>query len=207
MDIRTDMTKQEVSHLNYKVDAYNKKLKEDQKIVSKSVMEQADFMKLLITQLRTQDPTKPLDDKEFIGQMAQFTSLKQMNEMTENMKGLTKEFAFTKAVNLVNKTVSWVDENEQVNTGLVSSVKIRNGETYLNIGDQDVPLGQIREVSDTRTAEIAAGGIESSPLTQSSGQAPVQTAAASSVPVNIAPILDDATNFIQQSNREMPLVF
>ena len=41
------------------------------------------FLQILITQLQNQDPTSPMDDKEFIAQMAQFSSLEQMQNMTK----------------------------------------------------------------------------------------------------------------------------
>ncbi|MCT4606723.1 MAG: flagellar hook capping protein [Marinisporobacter sp.] len=50
-----------------------------------------DFLKLLVTQLSHQDPLKPVEDKEFIAQMAQFSSLEQMNNMNTAMEGLTKQ--------------------------------------------------------------------------------------------------------------------
>lgn len=145
MLINTQLSQAELIDLNNKVDVYNKRLKESNQ-GSKNQLEEADFLKLLITQLKTQDPTKPLDDKEFIGQMAQFTSLKQMNELTGNIKTLIKEFTFTKAVNLVNKQVQWVDNNGVVHNGTVNSVKVKNGETSLNVEGEDVLLNQILEV-------------------------------------------------------------
>ena len=45
-----------------------------------------DFLKLLVTQLQSQDPLNPMDDKEFIAQMAQFTSLEQMQKFSLNME-------------------------------------------------------------------------------------------------------------------------
>jgi flagellar basal-body rod modification protein FlgD len=152
MTVNTQLSPQEMNELNYRVDGFNKKLKEDQKIVSKSTLEEADFMKLLITQLKTQDPTKPLEDKEFIGQMAQFTSLKQMNNLTDNMKNLTKEFAFSKAVGLVNKNVVWQDELGNVSSGTVESIKIREGNTSLSINGTDVTLEQIQQVSNPQVS-------------------------------------------------------
>lgn len=43
------------------------------------------FLKLLITQLRNQDPLNPMEDKEFIAQMAQFSTLEQMQELNKNI--------------------------------------------------------------------------------------------------------------------------
>ncbi|MGA2141080.1 MAG: flagellar hook capping FlgD N-terminal domain-containing protein [Brevinematales bacterium] len=148
MNINTQLAPEDLNKLNYRVSEFNSSLKENQKIVSKNTLDQADFMKLLITQLKSQDPTKPLDDKEFIGQMAQFTSLKEMNELTDNIKAMNKEFTFTKAVSLVGKSISWTDENSRYNTGTVGSIKVKNGDTFLNINGMEVPLDQINEVKD-----------------------------------------------------------
>ncbi len=151
MTINTQLSPEDLNNLNYRVSEFNSMLKENQKIVSKNTLDQADFMKLLITQLKSQDPTKPLDDKEFIGQMAQFTSLKEINDLSENIRIMNREFAFTKAVSLVGKTISWSDENSRYNTGVVDSIKVKNGETFLNIKGMEVPLDQITEVSDAST--------------------------------------------------------
>jgi flagellar basal-body rod modification protein FlgD len=151
MTINSQLSPEDLNNLNYRVSEFNSMLKENQKIVSKNTLDQADFMKLLITQLKSQDPTKPLDDKEFIGQMAQFTSLKEINDLSENIRIMNREFAFTKAVSLVGKTISWSDENSRYNTGVVDSIKVKNGETFLNIKGMEVPLDQITEVRDAST--------------------------------------------------------
>lgn len=49
------------------------------------------FLKLLITQLRNQDPLNPMEDKEFISQMAQFSTLEQMQELNKNMQASQEE--------------------------------------------------------------------------------------------------------------------
>lgn len=49
------------------------------------------FLKLLITQLRNQDPLSPMEDKEFIAQMAQFSTLEQMQELNKNFQATQTE--------------------------------------------------------------------------------------------------------------------
>ena len=47
---------------------------------------QGDFLKLMLTQLKNQDPTDPVDQKEMLAQMAQFTSLSGISEMGDTLK-------------------------------------------------------------------------------------------------------------------------
>jgi len=51
---------------------------------------QADFLKLMTEQLKHQDPLKPMDNKEFLGQMAQFSTVQGINGMQDAMKGLAE---------------------------------------------------------------------------------------------------------------------
>jgi flagellar basal-body rod modification protein FlgD len=55
------------------------------------------FLKLLVTQLQHQDPTKPKDDLEFIGQLATFSSLEKLTEISASMKQLTEAILGTEA--------------------------------------------------------------------------------------------------------------
>ena len=146
MTINTQMNHAEIAKANQNVQAFNTKLKAKQKIVSKNKLGEADFLKLMITQLQNQDPTKPMDDKAFISQMAQFTSLKQMTGLTSSMTKFTKEFSFTKAVALVGKHISWNDNTGALQQGLVESVHVKNGDAFLRVNGEDVFMKQINEV-------------------------------------------------------------
>jgi flagellar basal-body rod modification protein FlgD len=54
-------------------------------------LDQGDFLKLLTTQMTTQDPTDPVDNKEMVAQMAQFSSLQATTEMSETLKAISNK--------------------------------------------------------------------------------------------------------------------
>lgn len=147
-NLPTTITDKDKRVLDQHVNTFNTQLKETQKIVSKNSLGEADFLTLLVTQLKTQDPTKPMDDKAFIGQMAQFTSLKQMSSVADNLTNFTKEFDFTKSVALVGKEVTWSDEVGNIQEGAVDSVIVKEGYSYLKVNNQTVSLKEILEVKN-----------------------------------------------------------
>ena len=68
-----------------------------------------DFLKLLITQLRNQDPLNPLDQNEFLAQTAQFTSLENLQNISTQlaeMKALSQGQALTQGASLLGKTAA-----------------------------------------------------------------------------------------------------
>lgn len=106
-----------------------------------------DFLNLLVTQLRYQDPLNPTDDKEFIGQMAQFSALEQM-------QNLNSSFTATKAYSLIGKGITAnitdpaTDETIEV-SGDVSSIRISSGKYYAVVKGQDIPVESITNVTDS----------------------------------------------------------
>lgn len=85
------------------VKMFNAQLNDGKKF--NQVLGKDDFLKILITQLTNQDPTKPLEDKEFIAQMAQFSSLEQMNNMAKNLEKLSGVLNASQAISLLGKQV------------------------------------------------------------------------------------------------------
>jgi flagellar basal-body rod modification protein FlgD len=93
---------------------------------------QDEFMKILLTQLQFQDPMKPMDNQEFMAQMAQFTTLemsRQQNDKTETL--LTIQSA-TQALSLIGKTVE-VRTDAGAQVGSVTAVAFQNGSPVMTV--------------------------------------------------------------------------
>ncbi|MHB8170474.1 MAG: flagellar hook capping FlgD N-terminal domain-containing protein [Thermincolia bacterium] len=107
-----------------------------------------DFLKLLVAQLKYQDPLKPLEDKEFIAQMAQFSSLEQMQNLGKLQVNLIRESVVGQAINLIGRTVDAIDpETNQVFAGKVTAMKMVDGQPKLIIGNKEVDMGYITKVT------------------------------------------------------------
>ena len=87
----------------------------------KQVMDKDDFLKILITQLQNQDPTAPMEDREFIAQMAQFSSLEQMTNLSQNFERLSAMLTSGNALNVLGKEVDLIVNGDMI-TGQVSEV-------------------------------------------------------------------------------------
>ena len=102
------------------------------------------FLQLLIVQLQHQDPLNPMDDRDFIAQMAQFSALEQMVQLNQTfertqafgMIGQIVEFSFPHPI-----TGEWIDDY-----GLVTAVTRQGNNVFLVVNDMDVPFDAVREV-------------------------------------------------------------
>ncbi|EED29055.1 flagellar hook assembly protein FlgD [Borreliella garinii] len=82
-----------------------------------------DFLKLLITQLRYQDPTNPMKDKEFISQMAQFSALEQMTNMSKSFERLSSSLGIRRDLDLLGKVIKFQHGDGEVVKGRVTNIK------------------------------------------------------------------------------------
>ena len=80
-----------------------------------------DFLRILITQLQNQDPTAPVEDKEFIAQLAQFSALEQIQNLAAGFDELKGIINSTRALDILGKTVDIGAEGALV-SGTVSEV-------------------------------------------------------------------------------------
>ena len=79
--------------------------KESAKRAAKESLSKEDFLKILVTQLTHQDPTNPMEDRDFIAQMAQFSSLEQMQNLNKEFSRVADLVALSQATSLIGKLV------------------------------------------------------------------------------------------------------
>lgn len=104
-----------------------------------------DFLKLLVAQLRNQDPMKPVEDKEFIAQLAQFNALEQMQNLNTAFMEMIKWQQLSQSSALIGKKIDAVEAGEQI-SGTVSEVRISMDGPVLKVGERDVSLGSITRI-------------------------------------------------------------
>lgn len=109
-----------------------------------------DFMQVLMTQLTYQDPLKPMDNQEFLAQIAQFTALEQTQQLNANMQTLVSNQAAQQSVGLIGHTVS-VTTASGVQTGTVSRIDLSGATPQLTISTaggvlSNISLSQITSV-------------------------------------------------------------
>jgi flagellar basal-body rod modification protein FlgD len=121
MDISLSLTPQEQARTSQQVDAFNKTLNEGRGAKANAALDKNDFLKILITQLSHQDPTQPMDDKAFVSQMAQFSSLEQMTNMSEGLTRVADLIARSQAVSMLGSAVE-VGSGESTVSGIVDAV-------------------------------------------------------------------------------------
>jgi len=153
MEISLLMSPQEQSKLSQEVTTFNRALN-DGKGAGKPALDKNDFLKILITQLSHQDPTQPMDDKAFIAQMAQFSSLEQMTNMNDNLNKVATLVAKSQAVSLLGNAVE-LDEGGRTVTGVVDAVT--SGDLpQLLVNGQYYDYSQVQKVKTAAAAAAAA---------------------------------------------------
>jgi flagellar basal-body rod modification protein FlgD len=111
------------------------------------------FLKLLVAQMKYQDPANPASSSEFMAQTATFTQVEKLEEIAAQNASLLALQRSSSAGALVGRTVSYTDENGATKTGLVTSVRLGTDSTEASamVGGVAVAMGRITEVATTAT--------------------------------------------------------
>lgn len=119
------------------------------------------FLKLMLTQMQNQDPLSPMDNKDMIAQMAQFTSVEQLVNISSQLSAMSQSLGNNSG--LIGKVVSWQGESKTGNydiktgttevttsyeSGLVDSIVVRSGVHYVKVGSKEVAITDILQVEE-----------------------------------------------------------
>lgn len=100
--------------------------------IAASPINMQDFLRILVAQLNYQDPLKPMDNEQFVSQLAQFTSLQQTQNLNDKMGSLLTIQGAMQSVGLIGRTVDINGDSGQV-TGRVTALNFAGGEPRLTV--------------------------------------------------------------------------
>jgi len=119
--------------------------------VPRKVLDQDDFLKLLMTQFKAQDPMEPMKDTAFIAQMAQFTTLEQSKSMTADLAALRGQQEILQANGMLGRVVVLQLDGGTVAQGTVTAVQLEAGTPKLVVNGQAHGLGQVLSITPAAT--------------------------------------------------------
>ena len=128
-----------------------------------AVVGQEEFLKILLTQLKFQDPLKPMDNQEFIAQLAQFSSLEFTRQQGERIDALLTIQSASQSLTLIGRTVEVATQSGR-EVGSVTAIRFDNGSPLLTVRTAagafltDVRLSQVSLVNNTAASSTAASG-------------------------------------------------
>lgn len=105
------------------------------------------FLKLLVGQLRHQDPMNPSGGQDYIAQMAQFAMVEQTTEAAAAANRTMAALERSNAVGLIGRTVSYEDASGVTQQGVVERVSVKDGAATLTVGGvEGISPGGVQEV-------------------------------------------------------------
>ncbi|WP_062231755.1 flagellar hook assembly protein FlgD [Fictibacillus sp. FJAT-27399] len=130
-------------------DLYLSNLQKKERQTGSNILGKDDFMKILMTQLQNQDPSSPMEDKEFISQMATFSSLEQMTNMSSSFdKFIAQQYdnLFIQQSSLIGKNVTYLQETQDESGAVkteskeskVKAILFENGEAKFQLADGNI---------------------------------------------------------------------
>ncbi|NGZ75502.1 flagellar hook capping FlgD N-terminal domain-containing protein [Saccharibacillus alkalitolerans] len=120
-----------------------------------ATMGKEQFLTILIAQLKNQDPLAPMDNSQFTAQMAQFSSLEQLMNMSTQLTQMNSSMGT--ASQLIGQKITWYDsETKNYLTGNVASVLQKDGKMYAAVGDYLVPTSDITMVEAAGSGDGSA---------------------------------------------------
>ena len=127
-----------------------------------------DFLNLLVTQLKYQDPMSPTDNSQFIAQMAQFS-------MVEGITNLESTLGSLQGVSMIGKQITYTADDGSTKTGTATSIAM-SGSTYtVHVGDDDVDPANILGIAAAGASDATTTTTASSTTTAATTTSPATT--------------------------------
>ena len=107
-----------------------------------------EFLKLFVAQLQHQDPMNPMQDQDFMGQMASFSTLEQVTNLATANEAIATNLQLSQSVGLIGRTVTWTDDADVTHAGVVEKVSQQDGKPVLTIsGTEGVDPTTITQIA------------------------------------------------------------
>jgi len=136
MDININQDPATLFHTQTKVDYLNKQILKGQPS-NKEIQKDA-FLRLLVAELKHQNPLDPMKDRDFIAQMAQLTNLEKMEKVSQNIEKLVTIYNNSSVYNMLGKKVTYFNDAGQLETASVEAIEFDNGEASIVVNKNKI---------------------------------------------------------------------
>lgn len=109
------------------------------------------FLRLLVAQLQNQDPLKPMEDTEFVTQLAQFSALEQMTNVAQTQSQMLLAAQLQAASQWIGSEVSYIDGEGHTATGVVQSVQVKDGVVKVKVDGAEVDWSSVVQIGPRST--------------------------------------------------------
>lgn len=133
------------------------------------------FLKLLVAQLKYQDPTKPADASEMLAQSAQLTMVDRLNTMATEMASSAVSQRLALASSIVGKEITFLDADSVSQTAVVAAARVDGDDLVLTAGDYLVPMTSVTSIRSAPVAAAATGSNATTTATTATGSSDTTT--------------------------------
>ena len=111
---------------------------------ARNTIDQEGFIRLFLSQLQFQDPLEPVDNREFLAQLAQFSNLEQSRQLSQNSESLLAMTSSSQALDLLNRSVEVSQLQGSTVSGTVKAVQFTTSGPVLSVDVNGTMLTGIR---------------------------------------------------------------
>lgn len=120
---------------------------------NRAKLSQKEFMQLLVAELTHQDPMNPMDNQQFVQQLASLQSLESSAALTDGIRDLVRVNELSSASALIGKRVRGVDADGEDVDGIVEKIRTEDGRVSLVVDGRGVPMQGVAEVLSPEDTE------------------------------------------------------